>query len=113
MLSTSALIDGANAINAAITHLGLSNGAPGAAGTSNAVGTRVANSGSVNASGVITRNSAAFTGLTANQAVTHVTYWTAATGGTYKGASALTGDTAANSAGEFTVTAVTETPSAT
>ena len=54
----------------------------------------------------------AFTGLTANQAVTHVSYWSASTGGTFYGSAALSGDAAANAAGAYTVTSVTETSTA-
>ena len=53
-----------------------------------------------------------FTGLTANQAVSHVSYWSALTGGTFYGSAALTGDISANAAGAYTVTSVVETSSA-
>ena len=112
-LSDAALVIGANAIDAAITHFGLHSGAPGAAGTSNVVGTRVAVNGTVDGDGDITWTNTAFTGLTANQGVTHVSYWSASTAGTFYGSSALTGDATANSAGEYTVTSVVETSTAT
>jgi hypothetical protein len=112
-LSDAALTTGATAIKNAVTHLQLHSAAPGAAGTANAVGTRIANTGTVDADGDITWANAAFTGLTANQAVGYVSYWTAVTGGTFYGSAALTGDTTANAAGEYTVTSIVETSTAT
>lgn len=111
-LNDAALVVAANAIAGAITHLQLYSGAPGAAGTTNAVGTRVAATEAVDADGDITWTNVAFTGLTANQAVAHVGYWSASTGGTFYGSSALSGDLAANAAGEYTVTSITETSTA-
>ena len=108
-LSDAALVTAANAVNTATTHLGLHSGAPGAAGTSNVVGSRVAiGSKAVDADGDISWTNTNFTGLTANQSVTHVSYWTASSGGTFNGSSALTGDTTANAAGEYSVPTVTE-----
>lgn len=107
-LSDAALVVAANAVDTAITHMGLHSGAPGGSGTSNVVGTRVAVNGTVDGDGDITWANVAFTGLTANQAVSYVSYWSASTSGTYYGSSSLTGDSNANSAGEFTVTSVTE-----
>lgn len=110
-LNDAALVVGATAIKNAITHIQLHNGAHGAAYTTNAVGTRAGVAGTVDADGDITW-SPAFTGLAANQAVTHVSYWTALTAGTNYGGAALgAGDTSANAAGEFSVT-ITETGTA-
>lgn len=111
-LNDAAVVVGSNAIDTAITHMQLHSGAPGAAGTSNVVGSRVAVNGTVDGDGDITWSSVAFTGLTASQAVSHVSYWSASTSGTFYGSAALSGDTAANAAGEYTVTSVTETSSA-
>lgn len=111
-LSDAALVVAANALDTAVTHMQLHSGAPGAAGTSNVVGSRVAVNGTVDGDGDITWSSVAFTGLTASQAVSHVSYWSASTSGTFYGSAALSGDTAANAAGEYTVTSVTETSSA-
>jgi hypothetical protein len=113
MLNDAALVVGANAIDGVISHMQLHSGARGAAGTTNVVGTRVAVNGTVDADGDITWTNTAFTGLTANQAVAEVSYWSASSGGTYYGGAALSGDTTANSAGEYTVTSVTETSTAT
>lgn len=112
-LSDAALTTGATAIKNQITHLQLHSAPPGAAGTTAAVGTRVASTGTVDADGDITWATIAFTGLTANQAVTHVSYWSASTGGIFLGSAALSGDASANAAGAYTVTSVTETSTAT
>ena len=111
-LSDAALVVGANAIDGVITHFQLHSGARGAAGTTNVVGSRVAVNGTVDGDGDITWSNTAFTGLTANQAVAEVSYWSASSGGTYYGGATLTGDATANSAGEYTVTTVTETSTA-
>jgi hypothetical protein len=112
-LNDPALVVGATAIKNAITHIQLHSGAPGVAGTSNVIGSRVASTGSVDADGDITWTNIAFTGLTANQAVAAATYWTASSGGTWYGSQTLTGDATANSAGEYTITSLTETSTAT
>lgn len=107
----------ANAIDAAITHMQLHSADPGALGTNAPLGTRVAVNGSVDADSDITWTNIAFSGLSANQAVSWVSYWGSAgtgnpaTGGTNYGKAALTGDTTANSAGEYVVTSVTENSS--
>lgn len=110
-LNDAALTVGATAMKNAITHLQLhSSGTNPAA---NAVGARVAASGSVDGDGDITWTGVAFTGLTPGQAVASVSYWTAGSGGTNYGIQTLTGDTTANSAGEFTITSLTETGTST
>jgi hypothetical protein len=111
-LSDAALTTGATAIKNQITHFQLHSAAPGAAGTTAAVGTRVASTGTVDGDGDITWANIAFTGLTANQTVAYVSYWSAVSGGTFLGSAALTGDASANAAGEYTVTSITETSSA-
>jgi hypothetical protein len=112
VLNDAALVIGANAIDVAITHMGLFSAATNGTGTTNAVGTRVAVNGTVDADGDITWTNVNFTGLTANQAVHSVGYWTASTAGTFLGSTVLTGDATANAAGEFVVTSVTETSTA-
>ena len=111
-LNDAALVLAANAVDTAITHMQLHSGARGAAGTTNAVGSRVAVNGTVDGDGDITWTNVAFTGLNPNQAVAEVSYWSAATNGTYYGGATLTGDATANSAGAYTVTSVTETSTA-
>lgn len=112
MLNDAALTVAGTAVKNAITHLSLHSANPGTTGT-NQVGARVAATGAVDSDGDITWSSVAFTGLPANGPVTHVGYWSAATGGTFYGASALTGDTTANAAGQYTVATLTETNTAT
>lgn len=108
-LNDAALVLAANAVDGVISHFQLYSAATNAGGTTNAVGSRVAVNGTVDADGDITWTNTAFTGLTANQAVHSVGYWTASSSGTFYGVSVLSGDATANSAGEFTVTTVTET----
>ena len=62
--------------------------------------------------GNITSGPLEFTGGAASGPAVRVGYWSAATGGTYGGGSLLTGDQAFNAAGEYTVTSITETGSA-
>lgn len=108
MLNDAALVLAANAVDAAITHLQLYSAATNAGGTTNAVGARVAVNGAVDADGDITWTNVAFTGLTANQTIHSVGYWTASTGGTFYGSTALSGDLSANAAGEYTVSSLAE-----
>lgn len=112
-LNDTALVIAANAVDVAITHMQLYSAATNATGTTNAVGARVAVNGTVDADGDITWTNTAFTGLTANQPVHSVGYFSALTSGTFYGVTVLTGDATANSAGEYTVTSVTETSTAT
>jgi hypothetical protein len=72
----------------------------------------VASTGTVDADGDITWSTVAFTGLPASSSVTHVSYWSASTGGTNYGGSALTGDLAANASGAYTASSITETSTA-
>ena len=111
-LNDAALVTGATAIEAEITHMQAHSAAPGAGYTANAIGTRVAVNGTVDADGDITWTNVAFTGLPANSPFWGVSYWTAGTGGANRGGQATTGDTAANAAGAITVTTVTETSTA-
>lgn len=112
MFNDAALVLAANAVDTAITHMQLHSAAPGAAGTTAAVGARKPVNGTVDADGDITWTTVAFTGLPASGAVTHVSYWSALTSGTFYGSAALAGDLAANAAGEYTITSVTETSTA-
>lgn len=111
-LNDAALVVGATAIKNAITHLQLYSAATNGAGTTNAVGSRQAVTPTVDADGDITFPSTAFSGLTANQAVHSVGYFSASSGGTFYGSTVLTGDATANSAGEYTMTSTTETSTA-
>lgn len=90
-----------------ITHIQLHSADPGASGTTAATtAARQAVTWAAVASGNFAMSgSLNFTGGAANGAVTHISYWSASTGGTYYGSAALTGDTTFNSAGEYTLTA--------
>jgi hypothetical protein len=110
-LNDAALVDGANGIKAGITHVQLHSTNVGGAWGSNAVGSRVAVTPSVDADGDITIT-ASVTGLTPGQAIGGVSYWNQASGGTNKGGSGVTGDATANAAGEYNVT-ITENGTAT
>lgn len=111
-LNDAALVVAANAINTAIGFLQLHSAAPNATYTTNAVGSRVASTGTVDADGDITWSTVSFSGLPASSPVTHVSYWPTATGGTSYGGSALTGDLSANASGSYTISSITETSTA-
>ena len=117
-LNDAALVIAANAIRTAVTHMQLHSAAPGAAGTTAAVGSRFAVTGTTDADGDITwTNNATITGLGPNQTLSHVSYWSAATAGTLYGSSALSttppNDTTSNAAGEVATLTVTETSTST
>lgn len=107
--NNAAMTVGANAIKAVITHAQLHSADPGAGGTSNAHSGRMAITwGSTSADGDFALSSPLeFSGLTPGANCTHVSLWSASTSGTHYGNVALSGDTEANSEGEFTVTALT------
>jgi len=111
-LNDPALVIGATAIKNAITHLQLHSTNVGGTWATGAVGTRVASTGAVDSDGDITWSTVNFTGLTANQAIGGVSYWSASTAGTNYGGSATSGDATANSAGEYTVTLISENSTA-
>jgi hypothetical protein len=104
------------AMQTAATHAGLFTAEPNSTGTTNvAASARQAITWVTAANGdlVITADMA-FTGGAASGACTHVGLWSQlATGGTFYGYFALTGDTTFNAAGEYTVTGVTITGTAT
>lgn len=88
----------------------LHSGDPGAAGTNNVVATTYVAATFSAASGGerVLASDVAFTGLTANQTITHMTVWNH-NGGTaiLHGSKAITGDQAANASGEYTLKATT------
>lgn len=113
-LNDTALNIGANAMRTAITHLSLATANPEPTGTNQATSARVAAVWGTVATGDFSLSTpAAFTGGAANGPVTHVCYWSAATGGVFYGSQALTGDTTFNSAGEYTVNTLTVNGSST
>ena len=91
-----------------ITHFSLHTADPGATGANESTAARVAATWSVDADGDLTDTAIAFTGGAPSGPVTHVGYWSAATGGTFRGSRAVTGDATFNASGEYTVTSVTE-----
>jgi hypothetical protein len=111
-LNDAALVVGANAIDTAITHFSLhTTGAVTSSANESAAG-RVAVNGTVDGDGDISWTNVSFTGGAASGAVVRVGYWSASSGGTYYGGSLLSGDQSFNAAGEYTVTSVTETSTA-
>lgn len=112
-LNDAALIVGANAIKAVITHVSLHTTGAVTSSTNESAAARQPVTWSTDADGDISFTNAVFTGGAANGAVVRVGYWSALTVGTYYGGSLLTGDQTFNAAGEYTVTSVTETSTAT
>lgn len=104
---------GANAMAASATHISLATANPEPSGANQATSARLAAGWGAASTGDLTLSNKAFTGGAANGAVTHVCFWSAATGGTYYGSQALTGDTTFNSAGEYTITTLTVNGSST
>jgi hypothetical protein len=91
------------------THLSLHTAAPDIdTGTNESTAGRVAASWpAASGSGDLTITNKAFTGGASGGACTHVGFWTLATGGTFGGFKALTGDQTFNAAGEYTITTLT------
>lgn len=103
-----------NGIRAGVTHFSPHSGAPGAAGTSNAIGSsRFAVTWSAVVAGVfsVTVN---MTGLGANQTVPYLGTWNASSAGTYYDSLALSqiapNDYTANAAGDLSVTVTVTLP---
>jgi hypothetical protein len=112
-LNDAALVIGANAIDAAITHMQAHSADPGSDGAGFEIGSRTAVNGTVDGDGDISWTSVAFTGLGASATFWGVSYWSASSSGTCYGTLArTTGDTTANAAGAYTFTG-TETSTAT
>lgn len=85
----------------------LHTGDPGAAGTSNAATEttrQAATFGSAAASGAISNTVAmSWTGLAATETISHVSFWTASTAGTFLGSDDLPSAQNVNSGGAFTI----------
>ena len=115
MAFTNAALNAAtNGLLAAYPFLSLHSADPGSTGASETSAART-NPGwpAASGSGDSTVSNVAFTGVAANGAVTFFGLWSAATGGTFGGGFALTGDQTANSAGAYTVTLATVNATAT
>lgn len=96
----------ATAGKAAATHLSIHTATPDiTTGTNQSTAARVAAGWGTVAAGDFSTATKNFTGGAPNGPATHVGYWSAATGGTFYGYDALTGDQTFNSAGEYTLTA--------
>ena len=108
-LNNACLDIGATAMRDAIDFLSLHSGDPGAAGTSNTTtAPRQAPTWSAVANGDFNLTTAVnFTGGAPSGGCTYVGFWTLVTGGTFLGSQILTGDQTFNSAGEYTITALT------
>jgi hypothetical protein len=104
---------GANAMAASMTHLALHTANPEPSGANAATSARVAAGWGAAATGDLTTTNKSFTGGAANGPCTHVGFWSAATGGTFYGSVALTGDQTFNSVGEYTITTLTVNGSST
>lgn len=86
---------------------------PDATGSNEGTGTRQSITWETAASGdMIVTTDVEFTDLGTSEAVEHIGFWSAATDGTFYGSLPVTGDQTANSAGEYTVTGVTITGTA-
>jgi hypothetical protein len=97
---------GMDAIAGACGWLGLASADPGTTGLNPTAHGRVAAGWAASANGDTIATNKAFTGGAASGAVTHVTFWSAQTGGTFRGSQALTGDQSSNAAGQYTVNSV-------
>jgi hypothetical protein len=99
------------AMQTAATHAQLYTAEPNAAGTTNlTAAARKPITWVTAANGdMVATADVAFTGGAASGACTYVGLWSALTGGTFYGYFGLSGDTAFNSAGEYTLTSITIT----
>lgn len=97
---------GMTAIAGACGWIGLASADPGATGANPTSHGRVAAGWATAANGDTVATNKQFTGGAASGAVTHVTFWSAQTGGAYRGSQALTGDQSSNAAGQYTVNSV-------
>ena len=111
--NSAALNTAAAAMTAAYPWLSLHSAGAVGVSTSESTAPRIAAAWSVPSAGVVSCTAKAFTGVAASGPVVRVGYWSLATGGIYGGGSLLTGDQAANAAGQFTVNSITETGTAT
>lgn len=96
-----------------MTHLQIHTGQPNASGSLEATSARQAITWVTAANGdMVATVDLAFTGGASSGAATHVGFWSASTAGTFYGWLPLTGDQTFNAAGEYTVTGITITGTA-
>lgn len=107
-LFTNAIQVGSAAIADVLDYAQFHNGDPGGAGTDNVIAGGRAAIVMVAASGNMALDeSVTKTGLDPLETVTHISFWSAASGGTCYGAAPRTaGDAATNAAGEYTLEAI-------
>lgn len=114
-LSDAALNIGNAAAQAAMTHARIHTAQPNASGSNESAAARLPITWVTAANGdLVMTADLAFTGGAASGAATHIGFWSQlGAGGTFYGYLPLTGDATFNAAGEYTVTAVTITGTAT
>lgn len=96
-----------------MTHLAIHTAEPNASGSNPAASARQAITWVTAANGdMVATVDLNFTGGAASGAATHVGFWSASTAGTFYGWLPLTGDQTFNAAGEYTVTGITITGTA-
>jgi len=111
-LNTAAVDSAANTLKTTLAYASLHSATPNASGSNETTAARVAVSWSGPSTGAISASNLAFTGVAASGAVGFVGFWSASSSGTFYGYLPLTGDSAANAAGAYTVSSVTVTVSA-
>lgn len=116
-LNNAALVVAADALQAVLLAMQLHSGDPGAAGTANVTSAarQAIGWGAPSGPGSFGLSaSVVFSGVAANGAAQYVSLWDqVAAGGTWYGNFALSGDQTANAAGQYSVTALNLTGSAT
>ena len=102
------------AMQAVITHAQIHTAQPNASGSNEATSGRQAITWVTAANGdLVATVDLLFTGGAASGAATHIGFWSASSAGTFYGWQVLTGDQTFNAAGEYTVTGITITGTAT
>jgi hypothetical protein len=97
----------------AMTHMQIHTAEPDGAGSNEATSTRLAITWETAANGdLIVTADLDFTGGASSGPATHIGFWSASTAGTFYGWLPLTGDQTFNAAGEYKVTGVTITGTA-
>jgi len=101
------------AMQTAMTHLAIHTAQPDAAGSNQASSARQSITWVTAANGdLVATVDLAFTGGASSGAATHAGFWSAVSAGTFYGWQVLTGDQTFNAAGEYTVTGITITGTA-
>lgn len=112
-LNDTALNIGNAAIQTAITHASIHTATPNSSGSNESTAARKAITWVTAANGdLVATVDLAFTGGATSGPATHVGFWSASSSGTFYGYLALTGDQTFNAAGEYTVTDITITGTA-